>query len=60
MKVSKLIAKAPTRKGKDILSVGHVPPHDQRDLLLAQLFDSDLQGVGLSLKIHEDRSVHAA
>lgn len=43
----------------DLLSVRQVPPHDQRDLLLAQLLDSNLQRVGLSLQVDKDRCVHA-
>lgn len=44
---------------RNLLSIRHVAAHDQRDLLLAQLFDSDLQRIGLSLQVDEDRSVHA-
>lgn len=43
----------------DIQSIRHVAPHNQRNLLLAEFLDGDLQWVGLSFKIDENGSVHA-
>lgn len=44
---------------KNILSIRHVPSHNQRNFLLAQLFDGDLQGVRLALEVDQDGRVHA-
>lgn len=42
-----------------LLSVWQVSSHDQRNLLLVQFFDSNLQGIRFSFKINKHRSVHA-
>lgn len=44
---------------QNILSIRHIPAHDKRNLLLAQLLDGNLQGICLALEIDQDGSVHA-
>jgi hypothetical protein len=39
-------------------AIREISPHHQWDLLLSQLFDSDLKGIGLSFHIHQDRRIH--
>lgn len=42
-----------------LLAIGHVSPHDQRDLFLPHLLNRNLKGVGLALKINKYRRIHA-
>jgi hypothetical protein len=42
-----------------LLAIGHVSPHDQRNLLLPHLLNRNLKGVGLALKINKHRRIHA-
>lgn len=37
---------------EDILAIRQISAHDQRDLLLAELFYSNLQRIGFSLQVH--------
>jgi hypothetical protein len=39
-------------------TIGQVSAHNQRDLLLAQLLDGNLQRIRLALDVNQDRSVH--
>lgn len=43
----------------DVLSIGHVSPHNQGNLLLPQLLDGYLKWVGLSLEVDKNRGIHA-
>lgn len=45
---------------EDLQAVRQIPPHNQRDLLLAKLLDRDLQRIRLTLDIHQHRRVHTA
>ena len=40
-------------------AIGQVASYDQRNLLLPQFLDGDLQRVGLSLDVNENGCVHA-
>lgn len=42
-----------------ITAVGKVTSDDERYFSLRELFDGDLQGVGLAIQRHEHRCVHA-
>ena len=39
-------------------AIWQIPPNDQRDLLLVQLFDGDLKRVRLAFQVHEYRRIH--
>jgi len=39
-------------------SVWQIPPHNKRHLLLSQLLDGDLQGVGLAFDIDKHGRIH--
>lgn len=44
---------------KGLLSIREITPDNERDLLLPQLLDSDLERIRLALKIDQNRCVHA-
>jgi hypothetical protein len=56
MKVRRCVKRQGARHS---LSIRHVPPHDERNLLLSELLDSNLQRIRLALKINQDGRVHA-
>lgn len=41
------------RGGYHLRSIGQIPPHNKRDLLLGQLFDGNLQRIRLSLEVYK-------
>ena len=43
-----------------LLSIWQVPAHDERNLLLPQLLDGNLQRIRLALEVDQHRRVHAA
>jgi hypothetical protein len=43
----------------DSPSIRQVSPHDQRNFLLIELFDCDLQRICLTLEIDQYRRIHA-
>ena len=45
---------------EDLQAVRQIPPHNQRDLLLAKLLDGNLQRIRLTFDIHQNGRVHAA
>lgn len=48
-----------TRESKNyLLSVRKVSPNDQRNLLLIEFLESNLERIGLAFKINQNGSIH--
>lgn len=49
---------ATKRSEVNLLSVWKVSPDDQRNFLLIEFLESNLERIGLAFKINQDRSIH--